>query len=136
MEVLTPPTPTYSGNYKVFLETLQDEARINFVSRYLSGMRSFWPAERSTEARELAEMISETSERTSEPLERRLASDHTVSPGATVTVIKEPAATGADVVPAPAFALTTEPKTIARERTTKVRAKRPRRLRVTVDGLV
>lgn len=75
---------------------------------YLSGIRSFWPAERSTEARELTEMISETSERTSEPLERRLASDQTVSPGATVTVIKEPAATGADVVPAPAFALTRE----------------------------
>ena len=35
MEVLTLSTPTYSGNYKVFLETLQDEARINFVSRLL-----------------------------------------------------------------------------------------------------
>jgi len=30
MEVLTPSTPTYSVNYKVFLETRQDEAKSNF----------------------------------------------------------------------------------------------------------
>ena len=33
MEVLLPSTPTSSGNYKVFLETLQDERGIDIACR-------------------------------------------------------------------------------------------------------
>ena len=63
MEVFTVSTPTSSGNYKVFLESAQDETLERFACRespepkceksYLRGMRTFWPAATSTDESEL-----------------------------------------------------------------------------------
>ena len=71
-------------------------------------MRTFWPAWSSADASELTEEISSTIARTSPPSAIRVASDQRVSPGATVTSIKDVGAPTASVVPAPAF----RPKTL------------------------
>jgi hypothetical protein len=99
-------------------------------------MRIFCPAAKSAEASELISITSETKARRSDVGAKRSASDQTVSPGVTVTVMNLAPASVARSLLAPALTLTREPKTIARERTTKVRASRPQRVRWMPDGAV
>ena len=164
MEVFTAFTPICSRNYKAILESLQDDLSDTpkiFHSRAskgprqgsgtgcrradpkksyeLSGIRRCCPVETSTDERLLISMISATKACVLAPSESWLASDQRVSPGATVTVMKRALVATSPEVPdavlAPASPPATDATTIARERTTRVRAKRPRRLSRT-DGLI
>ena len=89
-------------------------------------------------ANELTTMISSISERASPSPAIRFASDQRLSPGPTTTVTYESGVKAIEsVLPAPALKAKVATMTIARERTTSVRARRPRRLRTMLpDGLV